>query len=113
MPFFSQSFKTKDRISSLVNYVQSIGIREIDLLYYVNLRIDKYKRLNMTTKIKSTLEKARVSVQEMKDYYAEHYPYEANGQRVGRFAKKNGFRLAKQMVNRKLEYFYIKNDIEE
>lgn len=52
--------------------------------------------------------KQRVSVQEMKDYYAAHYPFEPNNQRVGRFAKSMGFKLEKQMKNRKMHYFYVK-----
>lgn len=52
--------------------------------------------------------KQRVSVQEMKNYYAKHFPYEANNQRVGRFAKSIGFKLAKQMKQGKVEYFYVK-----
>lgn len=52
--------------------------------------------------------KNRVSVEEMKEYYAKHSPYEPNGQRVGRFAKSIGFQLTKQMINGKTIYFYIK-----
>lgn len=55
------------------------------------------------------LNKNKVSVEEMKTYFASQFPYyEANKQRVGRFAKKIGYMLTKQMKNRKYEYFYIK-----
>ena len=53
-------------------------------------------------------DKQRVSVQEMKVYYALNYPFEPNNRRVGRLAKQLGFKLVKQMINRKYEYFYIK-----
>lgn len=53
-------------------------------------------------------DKQRVSVQEMKDCYAKHHPFEPNNRRVGQFAKQMGFKLVKQMINRKYEYFYIK-----
>lgn len=53
-------------------------------------------------------DKQRVSVQEMKEYYAHNYPFEPNNRRVGRLAKQLGFKLVKQMINRKYEYFYIK-----
>ena len=46
----------------------------------------------------------------MKAYYAEKFPYEANNQRVGRFAKQIGFRLTKQMVKGKIISFYIKDE---
>ena len=54
--------------------------------------------------------KNKVSVEEMKAYYAEKFPYEANNQRVGRFAKQIGFRLTKQMVKGQIISFYIKDD---
>jgi hypothetical protein len=44
----------------------------------------------------------------MKEYYAQNYPFEPNNRRVGRLAKQLGFKLVKQMINRKYEYFYIK-----
>lgn len=53
--------------------------------------------------------KTKVSVEEMKEYYAQNHPYEPNGQRVGRFAKSIGFQLTKQMINGKTIYFYIKS----
>ena len=53
-------------------------------------------------------DKQRVSVQEMKEYYAQNYPFEPNNRRVGRLAKQLGFKLVKQMINRNYEYFYIK-----
>lgn len=52
----------------------------------------------------------KISVDDMKAYYATKFPYEPNGQRVGRYAKSIGFRLAKQMVNRKYQYFYIRDN---
>lgn len=57
------------------------------------------------------LNKQTVSVEEMKAYYASKFPYfDANNQRVGRFAKQIGYRLIKQMRNRKYVYFYLKTD---
>lgn len=52
--------------------------------------------------------KQRISVQEMKEYYAKNYPFEPNNRRIGQLAKQLGFKLTKQMVNRKYQYFYIK-----
>lgn len=52
----------------------------------------------------------RVSVEEMKAYYAENFPYEPNNQRVGRYAKTIGFQLTKQMINGKYIYFYIRSN---
>lgn len=49
----------------------------------------------------------KVSVEEMKAYYAKYYPYEPNNQRVGRFAKSIGFYPTKQMINHKYVRFYI------
>lgn len=54
--------------------------------------------------------KNRVSVADMKKYYAETHPYTPNGQRVGRWAKAIGFKLTKQMTHGKVVYFYIKDD---
>lgn len=55
------------------------------------------------------LSKDRIGVEEMRAYYATRFPYfEANNQRIGRFAKQMGYMLTKQMKNRKYEYFYIK-----
>ena len=57
------------------------------------------------------LNKQKVSVEEMKKYYASQFPYfDANNQRVGRFAKQIGYHLTKQMRNRKYTYFYLKNE---
>lgn len=57
------------------------------------------------------LNKQKVSVEEMKAYYTSKFPYfEANNQRVGRFAKQIGYHLTKQMRNRKYTYFYLKNE---
>lgn len=56
------------------------------------------------------LDKQTVSIEEMKAYYTSQFPYfEANNQRVGRFAKKIGYHLTKQMRNRKYIYFYLKD----
>lgn len=56
------------------------------------------------------INKIKVSVEEMRAYYASQFPYfEANNQRIGRFAKKIGYHLVKQMVKGKFIYFYIKN----
>lgn len=55
------------------------------------------------------LSKDRIGVEEMRAYYATRFPYfEANNQRIGRFAKQMSYMLTKQMKNRKYEYFYIK-----
>ena len=57
------------------------------------------------------LNKRKVSVEEMKTYYASKFPYfDANNQRVGRFAKQIGYHLTKQMRNRKYTYFYLKDE---
>lgn len=59
----------------------------------------------------NTLKKTVVSVKEMKAYYASKFPYyDANNQRVGRFAKQMGYRLTKQMRKRKYVYFYLKDE---
>lgn len=58
----------------------------------------------------NVLSKNKVTVEEMKEYYAAHFPFQPNNQRVGRFAKTIGYKLAKQMVNRKYQYFYIKSE---
>lgn len=60
-------------------------------------------------KMENILTKSKVTVEEMKAYYAANFPYEPNGQRVGRFAKQIGYKLVKQMKNRKYLYFYIKD----
>ena len=52
--------------------------------------------------------KNRVSVEEMREYYAQHFAYAPTPQRVGRWARSIGFQLTKQMVNRKVIYFYIR-----
>jgi len=60
-------------------------------------------------RIMDILNKNKISVEEMRTYFASLFPYfEANNQRVGRFAKQIGYTLTKQMKNRKYEYFYIK-----
>lgn len=55
--------------------------------------------------------KDKVSVEEMRAYYAEKFPYAANNQRIGRFAKQIGFRLTKQMIKGQIISFYIKDII--
>lgn len=56
--------------------------------------------------------KPKVTVDEMRQYYVFNFPYlELNNQRLGRFAKKIGYRLTKQMKNRKYIYFYLKEDL--
>lgn len=51
-----------------------------------------------------------MSVEEMRLYYSSKFPYfDANNQRIGRFAKQMGYRLTKQMRNRKYVYFYLKD----
>jgi len=50
----------------------------------------------------------RVSIEEMTEAYKEQSVFEPNRCRVGRFAKRNGFTLAKQMIDRKFHYFYVK-----
>lgn len=62
-------------------------------------------------KLNNILDNHKVTVEEMKQYYAEHFPFQPNNQRVGRFAKQAGFRLEKQMINRKIISFYVKNTI--
>ena len=52
----------------------------------------------------------KVSVEDMKSYYSKHYAYEPTKQRVGRWAKTAGFKLAKQMIHGKTIYFYIKDE---
>lgn len=62
-------------------------------------------------KMEEILNKRKVSVEEMKAYYASKFPYfDANNQRVGRFAKQIGYHLTKQMRNRKYTYFYLKDE---
>lgn len=62
-------------------------------------------------KMEKILNKRKVSVEEMKAYYASKFPYfDANNQRVGRFAKQIGYHLTKQMRNRKYTYFYLKDE---
>lgn len=56
----------------------------------------------------NTLEKDKVTIDEMREFYTANSPFEPNPQRVGRFAKKNGYVLSKQMKNRKYEYFYLR-----
>lgn len=61
----------------------------------------------------SISDKNKVTVEEMKMYYANNFPYEANNQRVGRFAKQMGFRLTKQMIQGKTIHFYVKIESEK
>lgn len=62
-------------------------------------------------KMEEILNKRKLSVEEMKAYYASKFPYfDANNQRVGRFAKQIGYHLTKQMRNRKYTYFYLKDE---
>lgn len=61
-------------------------------------------------KMDNIIDRQRVSVNEMKDYYTTLHPFAPNNRRVGQFAKKMGFRLVRQMINRKYEYFYIKTN---
>lgn len=50
-----------------------------------------------------------MTLDEMSKVFLSIYPsMNANPQRVGRFAKQIGYRHTKQMVNRKYEYFYLK-----
>lgn len=62
------------------------------------------------------LNKRKVTMEEMTEYYASRFPYfEPNKRRVGQFAKQMGYRFTKQMKNRKYSYFYLKeisNDIQ-
>lgn len=62
------------------------------------------------------LNKRKVTMEEMTEYYASKFPYyEPNKRRVGQFAKQMGYRFTKQMKNRKYSYFYLKeisNDIQ-
>lgn len=52
----------------------------------------------------------KMTIEEMRQYYTQEFPYfEANNQRVGRFAKKLGYKIVRQMVNRKYERFYLKD----
>lgn len=55
------------------------------------------------------LKKDKVSIEEMKAYFATQSPFEPNNRRVGHFAKTIGFKFAKQMINRKIVSFYIKD----
>jgi len=55
------------------------------------------------------LQKQKVSMDEMKEAYLSTLPpFEPNQRRIGQFAKQNGYTLTKQMVNRKVIRFYIK-----
>lgn len=59
------------------------------------------------------LEKVKVSMDEMKEaYLSTQSPFEPNQRRIGQFAKQNGYTLTKQMINRKVIRFYIKQNQE-
>lgn len=55
------------------------------------------------------LKRNRVEKEEMWDFYRSNYAFEPNNTRVGNMAKELGFKPWKQMVNRKIIRFYIKN----
>ena len=63
----------------------------------------------MDTAIKSCeLLKEKMTFDEMCEVYSKNFPYfKPNRSNVGRFAKVLGYKLAKQMVNRKVYLFYI------
>jgi hypothetical protein len=54
------------------------------------------------------LDKDRITITELRDYYKSRFPYEPNDQRIGRFAKSIGLKPAKQMIKGKLVRFYVK-----
>ena len=57
------------------------------------------------------LQKQKVSMDEMKEaYLSMKSPFEPNQRRIGQFAKHNGYTLTKQMINRKVIRFYIKQN---
>ena len=68
------------------------------------------KEFNLPNGQNEITNRRKVSVEEMRAYYASLFPYfDANNQRVGRFARHIGYKLTKQMRNRKYTYFYIKD----
>lgn len=57
------------------------------------------------------LQKQKVSMDEMKEaYLSTQSPFEPNQRRIGQFAKQNGYILTKQMINRKVIRFYVKQN---
>lgn len=55
--------------------------------------------------------KEKMSFDEMAEaYMASQSIYKPNRIRVGKFAKMMGYKLAYQKVNKKLTYFYVKDN---
>lgn len=55
--------------------------------------------------------KIRMSFDEMAEAYVSNNPgFKPNSTNVGKYAKSQGYRPARQMVNRKIERFYIKSN---
>lgn len=53
--------------------------------------------------------KVRYSIDEIAELFLKSYPYLIpTKQAVGRFAKRQGFTMMKQMIQGKLIYFYVK-----
>lgn len=53
--------------------------------------------------------KPKMTYEEMQNAYLETKPlYAPNFVRVGKFAKVQGYRKIKQMINSKLTYFYVR-----
>ena len=49
-----------------------------------------------------------MSIQEMYEAFAVNHPwYTPNDQNVGRYARKMGYKLMKQRINKKQVYFYL------
>lgn len=60
-------------------------------------------------KQESPVLKNRMTIEELREYYTANFPYIANDQRIGRFAKKEGYVPVRQMVNRQWVRYYIRN----
>ena len=55
--------------------------------------------------------KVRYSIDEIAELFLKNYPYLIpTKQAVGRFAKRQGFTMMKQMIQGKLIYFYVKKE---
>lgn len=55
--------------------------------------------------------KSKITVEEMFEQFAKEYPYLVpNKNNVGRYARKIGLVLMKQVINKKQTYFYVRKE---
>lgn len=54
-----------------------------------------------------------LNYEELADFFESHFPFKANKQCVGKFAKKAGYKRVSQMVNRTVYVYYVREDRDE